>query len=185
MPEKRLSCAIKMALKLGARHLDEIQQERLLNRVKKASKINIAKLRFLLEKEIAIVNGKPKFTKLKPDELMGFVLSKYRNRLRLNELGNVVELDGEEYDLDAAYIHLLMYRNLFATKYLSPMYSKRLPNSTATIRLKNNSIGLKFGRPNRYKQSQFALFRNEQPPLRYFSEEDFDCCGCQGIYSWL
>ena len=117
MPEKRLSCAIKMALKLGARHLDEIQQERLLNRVKKASKINIAKLRFLLEKEIAIVNGKPKLKKLKPDELMGFVLSKYRNRLRLNELGNVVELDGEEYDLDAAYIHLLMYRNLFATKY--------------------------------------------------------------------
>ena len=117
MPEKWLSCAIKMALKLASRYLDEIQQERLLNRIKTATKINIAKLRFLLEREISIVTGKPQLKHLKPDELIDFVLSKYRSRLKLNELGNVVELDGEAYDLDAAYVHLLMYRNLFATKY--------------------------------------------------------------------
>ena len=117
MPEKWITCAIKMTLKLGARYLDEIQRERLLNRVKTATKINISKLRFLLEREISIVNGKPQLKNLRPDELMNFVISKYRNRLKLNELGNVVELDGEPYDLDAAYIHLLMYRNLFATKY--------------------------------------------------------------------
>lgn len=117
MPEKWISSAIKMVLKLASRYLDEMQQERILNRVKTATKISIAKLRFLLEKELAIVDGKPKLKMLKPDELVDFVLSKYRNRLKLNDLGNVVELDGEPYDLDAAYVHLLMHRNLFATKY--------------------------------------------------------------------
>ena len=117
MPEKWLSKAIRTAFKLAAKHLDEIQRERLLNRIKKAARISILKLRSLLQKEVNLLNKEIELKKLNPRQVAKYIFSKYDKKLRLNELGNIIELEGEEYDLDEAYIHLLMENNIYSSKF--------------------------------------------------------------------
>ncbi len=117
MPEKRISQAIRTALELAAMYLDEIQHERLLNRIKRAAGISILKLRSLLQKEINQHKGEQDLKRLKPNQALNLIFSKYEKKLKLNELGNIVEYEGEEYDLDAAYMHLLMEENVYLSKY--------------------------------------------------------------------
>ena len=120
MPDKRLSDAIKVALSLAASHLDEIEQEELLKRIKKATGFSIKKIRYLFQKAANKVNTKTSDSstkKLDNQQLYDFITTKYGSRLRLNIMGQKIELDGEELDLDAAYIHLLKYEGIDASKY--------------------------------------------------------------------
>ena len=120
MPDKRLSDAIKVALSLAAEYLDEIEQEEYCKRIKKATGFSIKKIRCLFQKAANKVNTKTSDSstkKLDNQQLYDFITTKYGSRLRLNILGQKIELDGEELDLDAAYIHLLKYEGIDASKY--------------------------------------------------------------------
>ena len=122
MPDKWMSLAIRTLIDLAVQHLDPLEVEAVLRRIKKATGTSVMRLRTLQLKAIekhGLDNNVGIAKKLDCKQLYDFVEKEYGNRLRLNELGQTIELDGEEFDVDKAYIKLLKYYNLNVSKYFT------------------------------------------------------------------
>ncbi len=122
MPDLWMSLAIRTLIDLAVQHLDPLEVEAVLRRIKKATGTSVMRLRTLQLKAIekhGLDNDVGIAKKLDCKQLYDFVEKEYGNRLRLNELGQTIELDGEEFDVDKAYIKLLKYYNLNVSKYFT------------------------------------------------------------------
>ncbi len=68
-----------------------------------------------LERQVS--NQSIRLKRLDTKMLLEYVRTKYRDRLKLNELKQRIELDGEEYALDHAYLTMADHDNIDATKH--------------------------------------------------------------------